>query len=707
MLRIAALLAIFLLGFTSNSQAQKLYDDERTPEGWAWKQIRNDQIADFQARCGHLDPHTKNGWEDPCRQISPKFLVEMLTVQKWRDQVPRRRARLLAVRIDATIDLSDSEILLEAWIDASRIEGDLILSDTHWNRPFSLRGSNLAGKFLAERMRSESLVSLRDHAAVEGEISLVNAKINGNLEMANSSFSKGVNTNSLSVSGSVFLSNRATFGGELNLANAKINGNLEMDSSSFDKAITGDALTVGGLLSMRDHATFRGDLKLAGAKIGGDIDMETSSFTAAFLGNHFSVTGGLFMRRHATLHGPIDLVEAKIGGPVEMSNSSFGNEVNLNGANVGGSLEMNNSSFGKGVNLSLAKVSGNLEMINSLFTGLVTAESLVEGNLFMSDATFARAVSLIGAKVHGVLDLRRAVATRADLSGAVAGEFLLGGLGWWCTGGETAAGPAAGQSRASDKTAATHWPLGDPAWRNTDCEGKSAPPMLILRNTHVDAFQDSPDAWPPSVDLEGFRYERLGSVLLPIGNEDMRQRSSEAWIDWIERNRTFSTQPYVQLAATLLVAGRRSTAETIQLAGRERERSETWTHNDYYSWAWLTMLSYVAGYGIGLYTFMVLWWVGGLSILGALILLFSSNARPRWCSPNATLGLLCLVGASLHRLLPIVKLSKEFEDFFDNPMENPRNLARWQVIYFAMHAILGWFLGLILLAAMAGLTQKG
>ena len=67
------------------------------------------------------------------------------------------------------------------------------------------------------------------------------------------------------------------------------------------------------------------------------------------------------------------------------------------------------------------------------------------------------------------------------------------------------------------------------------------------------------------------------------------------------------------------------------------------------------------------------------------------------------------LGASVHRLLPIIKLSKEFDDFFDNPSTNadwPRNLKRWQVAYFAVHAIVGWVLGLILLAAMSGLTQK-
>jgi hypothetical protein len=239
--------------------------------------------------------------------------------------------------------------------------------------------------------------------------------------------------------------------------------------------------------------------------------------------------------------------------------------------------------------------------------------------------------------------------------------------------------------------------------------------MIILRNVHVDAFQDSIDAWPPLIDLEGFRYDRLGGVLGgdSIGRNDMRQRSTEEWTDWIERDRTFSTQPYTQLAAVLLAAGRRNTAEAIQFAGRQRERGEAWGNGDLGSWAWLTVLSSVLGYGIGLYTFRVLWWVGGFTALGAMVLFWwSPNARARWCGPNAWFyGTPWLLAASLHRLLPLVRLSKEFKDFFDNPPANSdwprRNLSPGLAAYFAGHAIIGWALGLFLLAAMGRAYAEG
>src|SRR6266852_2546973 len=107
-MRMAALVAIVAIGWFGTASAQTTYDDPKTPEGWAWQRIRNDEIADFNARCGkRLDPHDKAGWEDLCRQVPPKFVTDILTVPKWRDQLARQRVRLRGVRIDGTIDLAD------------------------------------------------------------------------------------------------------------------------------------------------------------------------------------------------------------------------------------------------------------------------------------------------------------------------------------------------------------------------------------------------------------------------------------------------------------------------------------------------------------------------------------------------------------------------------------------------------------------------
>jgi hypothetical protein len=97
-----------------------------------------------------------------------------------------------------------------------------------------------------------------------------------------------------------------------------------------------------------------------------------------------------------------------------------------------------------------------------------------------------------------------------------------------------------------------------------------------------------------------------------------------------------------------------------------------------------------------------MWWVLGLTALGAFLLRISPSTRAHsslWCC-----------GASLHRLLPIIELSKEFTDFFDSLPQQPQvpwQLNRIQRIYFAAHAIFGWIIGFFLIGAMSGLTQKG
>jgi hypothetical protein len=104
----------------------------------------------------------------------------------------------------------------------------------------------------------------------------------------------------------------------------------------------------------------------------------------------------------------------------------------------------------------------------------------------------------------------------------------------------------------------------------------------------------------------------------------------------------------------------------------------------------------VAGYGIGSYTFRVLYWVIGLTALGVVVLRFSAAAREK--------GLPWTLGASLQKLLPPVVLSKEFDDFFDNPERD--RVEGWQLAFFAVLSILGWVLGIFLVAAMGELTQK-
>jgi len=155
----------------------------------------------------------------------------------------------------------------------------------------------------------------------------------------------------------------------------------------------------------------------------------------------------------------------------------------------------------------------------------------------------------------------------------------------------------------------------------------------------------------------------------------------------------YSATPYEQLAAALTSLGDSDAANEIRYLGRVRER-ETQTGLAY---VWSGFLQYVAGFGIGTYTFRVLIWVIVISLAGASLLWTTVPAAkqhgPVWC-----------FGASLSRLLPVIEINREFTEFFNDPKRE--RLTGWQSFIFSVIGILGFVLGAILIAAVSGLTQS-
>jgi hypothetical protein len=151
--------------------------------------------------------------------------------------------------------------------------------------------------------------------------------------------------------------------------------------------------------------------------------------------------------------------------------------------------------------------------------------------------------------------------------------------------------------------------------------------------------------------------------------------SNEQTIEWFARHKSFSAQPYEQLALAFQNRGLADEARAIRYAGRERERSES----KGLRYAWLTTLSLAIGYGH--YIDRALWWTLGLVALGALVLRVSGQGRKN--------GMPYGVSYSFDMLLPVIKLRDAHYNI---------DLVGWPRYYFYVHKIAGFVLASFLVA---------
>jgi hypothetical protein len=262
-----------------------------------------------------------------------------------------------------------------------------------------------------------------------------------------------------------------------------------------------------------------------------------------------------------------------------MIGASFDGKLYADALKVGGDWYMysqgqDKASF-KNVHLRGAEIKGQFAMVGASVGGKLYADALkVDADLFMRDVHCAQAVGLTIARVGGVLDLRGATLHGLDLSGAsVARDLSLAGL-----------------------------PRKTVVWKGTIRK----PGVLNLRNARSGNLMDAQDAWPAKgrLHLDGFSFTHLGGYAGETGPQ-MRERGMKWWDDWARRDPDYSPAPYAQLAAALTNAGGRDAANEIRYLGRvrERETEKRW------SYIWSGFLQWVAGFGIGTYTFRVLWWV--------------------------------------------------------------------------------------------------
>jgi hypothetical protein len=480
----------------------------------------------------------------------------------------------------------------------------------------------------------------------------------------------------------------------LDLKNAKLISSLEISNSrieevvnlthvitdnfiSFNSSYMGAAFKAAGLhsssdLSLADGALVKGPVDIRGATIKGNVSFKGSHFENELLADATRIGGYLelsSMDSHKTSFKNIILSSAKVGGDIKMQNSDINGSLNAYNVQVGGYLTLMDTHFSAKSNIAQAQILGVANFDKARFDEGLEAYGLqVGGYLSTRNAIFGSTLNMAFSKLGNNLDVRNATIANLDLSGAsVAAELQLG---------------------SHDHR---------PNWKTKD--GKNG--SLNLRNARVGTLMDTEQAWPSKghLLLSGATFGHFG------GSEgqterDMLRRGAEWWDEhWAELDPNYSPSPYEQLAIAFTAIGDRDNANAIRYREREHERHVAMADGKWATVALLSVLSYVAGYGIGLHTFRVLYWVVGLSLLfGMLLWWLSPEAR------KAPRGRVWCFGACLSRLLPVIEINKEFTDFFNDPER--KNLSFWASILFSTLGVIGWILGGVLVIAVSGLTQS-
>jgi hypothetical protein len=158
--------------------------------------------------------------------------------------------------------------------------------------------------------------------------------------------------------------------------------------------------------------------------------------------------------------------------------------------------------------------------------------------------------------------------------------------------------------------------------------------------------------------------------------------AADKFEEWFRRTDHYAPQPYEQLASVVQAQGNQTLATKIRYAGRERERSEAKGG----TWAWLTVLKWVIGYGH--HPELSILWSLGFVVVGAIVLRISGEG-PRNGMPYG-------LAYSFDILLPIIRLRDKHYAI---------DLKTWARYYFYVHRIMGYLLATFLAVGVAGLTK--
>ena len=523
----------------------------------------------------------------------------------------------------------------------------LDLNDATTDRRLVLERSLFTLPVALDRFSTSSYVRFAE-SSFEQHLVMVSATIGDDLLLRHNHFFGPVELRGVNV------------GDQLSVRNSEFK-NTQLRNVKFPNSLVIDSATIGGSLDMI-HARFFGDVILRAASIGSQVSLKKTRFFRHLNMNSIAVGESLLMGDGANYQS-VDLRGAEIGNQLSAVASQFAGKLDMNSIAVGGNLIMKEQTQFSEVDLVGAKIRGTLSVADSIFKGNLHMDSAaIGGSLFMQKAEFHQPIYLRFLQVGSNLDLRATKLTSVDLTSArIVGDLRLGSSN-----------------------------VKDIIWKNRiDASGAEVPPAITLLNSSVGVLQDTKSTWPKELrrELQGFTYGVLGGF--GTDAEDVAQaRGSDWFIEWLNRDGSFSPQPYRHLAQVFVETGHANMAIEVLYGSRVRERAEL--NLSHLKWWMLWALQITVGFGYGYWNFLALGWAAVFVAIGTAVVYRIVN-RPD-VGKKECLG----IWYSVDMLLPVIRLRERHYEI---------DLVGSARYYFFVHKIVGYLLTFFIIAGLSGLSQ--
>ena len=665
------------------------------PEQWAWKQICDGNSANFN--------------ESPLldHRLGSLFLETILTRDPYLDAVGRHGVTIEGGNFHEGINLSDAQIERPLYFRDSRFASEVNLDRLTTPTLISFHGSNFIKPFTVNAASIGGSLSLRRSIFSE-EVRIVGSKIGGQLSTEGSTFNGTLFTQA-DIGGNLFL-RHSTFAEEVRVVGSKIGGQLSTRRSTFNGTLAMQASSIGrNLMLLENYRLVADERTTAGfcyvdirdLDVEGDFHVRRSAFNAlsvsVSVGGNMLIDGSGFGQADECNEQGGNLAEDLVieSGIFRVNGADVRGHFILRNSASTGTLILNSVSVGRDFSLDCTRESecelGDVGLVNVRtggtlgISGYKFAGSLqlypvtVGGDLFLgrpdAPAYFCKPIDLKFIRIGSNLHVRRASLRSINLEGArIDGGLMLG-------------------SSSEVQWRKAHAP--SPCPRDDSSFSRV---MLQLRNATVGDLLDTESSWKDMVEWEseGFTYSFLSNLNttgdLNPGTSSYN-RDDEWFIRWLEKDNSYSAQPYRQLAGVFRAAGYDEKADSILFANRDRERSESGP----FKWLLLTTLKYSIGYGYGLYFFRALPLFLMLVVLGTLFVVLEERSKRNKADGSLYRFYWDCFFYSLDVLLPGIELRKHHRVGED--------LSERAYYSFYFLKLTGYVLIFFVIAGLTGLTE--